>query len=632
MQATNKVLVALFALALLVALAALALAAGPSLAGGQSASAVSASANAAYAAPGLVSYQGYLSDDEGVPLEGPVDLAFSLYPSPGNGDAVWSESQNEVQLADGYFHVLMGSTNPLTPTHFAGAQRYLQVSVDDGSGAVVLPRQQLASAPYALVAESAASVQQAASAPWSGLSDVPAGFADNNDGVEYEHVIAVAKSGGDFTSIQAAIDSIDDASPSSRYLVWVGPGRYNEQITLKPHVYLQGVEQWGTVIEYGSGSANYPPDTATLTLSSNTRVRRLTVLTHGNANHNTAVWAPDGAARVLLDNIYVEARGDGEANYGLVISGTNVSLGITQSYIGAAGGASGNTGLVLDGGAWLSLDGGSFWARGGADSVAISIWGENTTLRAHDIMAEANGAANSNTGLSNQLGGRATLQGGIFSGRDGEDFACGVCNFRSHVSATGIETEGKSTAGTSYGFRNDNGTADLQGGRFHAGGNEAADAVAISNNSNEVAFAPSLMARGVWASVGGSDTCTAMRNEAGGVAMLAGGEFWAAVCTRNYGVYNTGNGSSLEINNTLINSSGGWDNFFGLYAGADTRTDISNSELRGDDFALNSEGGSGRLRFVYLNGVLTGDASKMSCNAVSQGSTFYSNTCPPEVP
>ena len=70
-----------------------------------------------------------------------------------------------------------------------------------------------------------------------------------------------------------------------------------------------------------------------------------------------------------------------------------------------------------------------------------------------------------------------------------------------------------------------------------------------------------------------------------------------------------GNGSSLEINNTLINSSGGWDNFFGLHAGADTRTDISNSELRGDDYALNSEGGSGRLRFVYLNGVLTGDAS-----------------------
>lgn len=628
MNTQNRISAALIALVVAAALAALALVVRPSLAGSQTTSALKAGAVAA-SAPGLVSYQGYLSGDEGAPLEGPVDLEFGIYSSMASGTAIWSEAQNNVPLADGYFNVLLGSTNPLTADHFASAERYLQVSVDDGSGPVILPRQRMASSPYALQASSAG---QADSAPWTGLSGVPAGFADDNDGVEYELVVTVAKSGADFTSIQAAIDSITDASSDNRYLVWVGPGRYNERVTLKNYVYLQGVEQWDTVIEYAAGSANYPPDTATLTLSGNSRVRRLTVLSHGTAAHNTAVFAPDGAAHVLLDNIYVEARGTGDANYGMVVMGGSTSLGITQAYIGASNGASSNNGLVLEDDVNVSLTDCSIWGRGGADSSGILNWGNNANLQGDDITVEASGATGNNAALSNQLDARATLRGGFFSGRDGSGIACGICNFAAHVSATGVESEGNSASGTGYGFRNDGGTAELQGGRFHAGGEDVADAIAIFNNSNQVAFAPSLMVREVWAAVGGANNCYAMRNESGGVAMLVGGEFWAAVCNQNYGVYNTGADSQLEINNALINASGGSDNFFGLYAGANTTTHISNSELRGDDYALNTQGGSGRLQFVFLNGVLTGDASNTHCNAVSQGGTFYDNGCPAEVP
>ena len=39
-----------------------------------------------------------------------------------------------------------------------------------------------------------------------------------------ENVIQVAKSGGDFNSVVAALDSTGDASASNRYLVRVGPG------------------------------------------------------------------------------------------------------------------------------------------------------------------------------------------------------------------------------------------------------------------------------------------------------------------------------------------------------------------------------------------------------------------------
>ena len=57
-----------------------------------------------------------------------------------------------------------------------------------------------------------------------------------------EHVILVAKKGGDFTDVKAAIDSITDASKTNRYLVYVKPGTYTvtTPIQLKSWVTLMG--------------------------------------------------------------------------------------------------------------------------------------------------------------------------------------------------------------------------------------------------------------------------------------------------------------------------------------------------------------------------------------------------------
>lgn len=68
-------------------------------------------------------------------------------------------------------------------------------------------------------------------------------------GVDPAKVVWVATSGGDFTSISAALASITDNGPTQRYLVKVAPGRYveNDGFQMKSYVDIEGSGP-GTVI------------------------------------------------------------------------------------------------------------------------------------------------------------------------------------------------------------------------------------------------------------------------------------------------------------------------------------------------------------------------------------------------
>ncbi len=272
-------------------------------------------------------YQGNLSD-AGVPANGPYDLEFKLYDALSGGSQVGSAvSQNDVAVTKGLFTVQLDFGNV-----FDGTPLYLEIGVRAGASVgaytTLTPRQPLSATPYALYA---------LKAPWSGISGMPGGFADGVDnGASYQNIKVVAKSGGDFTTITAALNSITDASANNPYLVYVAPGVYTEQVTMKPFVDIEGAGELTTKITF-TGSAT--KDTGTLIGANSAELRFLTVEnTGGNLG---AIGIYNNSAAPRLTHVTVNASGGTFGSYGIYNDNLS-SPRLTNVTASASGGADNN--------------------------------------------------------------------------------------------------------------------------------------------------------------------------------------------------------------------------------------------------------------------------------------------------
>jgi hypothetical protein len=115
-------------------------------------------AHADTSVPPLINYQGMLTDADGKPMTGAKNLEFNIYDSATGGTRIWGpQIFNTVPLIGGKFNVILGTTdnggNSITEA-FGAKDRYLGIKVD--TGAELVPRQQILSAPYTIKAENAA--------------------------------------------------------------------------------------------------------------------------------------------------------------------------------------------------------------------------------------------------------------------------------------------------------------------------------------------------------------------------------------------------------------------------------------------------------------------------------------------
>ena len=118
----------------------------------------------AWAVPQMVNFQGRLTDSYGAPLDGAVDVTFSIYDASTGGNLLWQESHAGLTVDNGLFHTLLGSLTPLdTSTVFTGADRWLEVQV--GTDDPMQPRQQITSVAYSMRAGEADSALSADDVP-----------------------------------------------------------------------------------------------------------------------------------------------------------------------------------------------------------------------------------------------------------------------------------------------------------------------------------------------------------------------------------------------------------------------------------------------------------------------------------
>jgi hypothetical protein len=171
--------------------------------------------------------------------------------------------------------------------------------------------------------------------------------------VQPSNVLWVAKAGGNYTSIQAAIDAAAaPASANNPYLVKIAPGVYTEQVTLKDFVDVEGSGANMTTIQWSNTSP-------TMTAGAQSEVRNLAIInTHNAAMPGANAVSQSGNTAngfTTLSNVAAVADGatDDLAVYVLggvlIIEGgaANAALTVTPTGTSVALWASGATTSVI---------------------------------------------------------------------------------------------------------------------------------------------------------------------------------------------------------------------------------------------------------------------------------------------
>lgn len=252
-------------------------------------------------------YQGQLKE-LGQPASGLYDLQACLFDTPSNPiPLACAPDFNDVPVESGLFAI----TLDFGSAPFVGQQRFLELRVRpgaSGSGYTILaPRQLIRPAPEALRSN------VAAAAPWSGLTGVPAGFADGTDNDSGGTVTNIATgaglTGGPITgsgSIAVAAGGIGAAQ--------INPSQVQSRVTgtCAVGLFVRSVNQDGTVVCDPAG------------VGSITGVTAGTGLTGGGTSGAVTVGiAPGGVGATEINQVQVQSRVVGNCAVGEYVRAVN---------------------------------------------------------------------------------------------------------------------------------------------------------------------------------------------------------------------------------------------------------------------------------------------------------------------
>lgn len=255
----------------------------------------------------------------------------------------------------------------------------------------------------------------------------------------YANVVVVAKSGGDFTSIQGALDSIT-ASASNPYLVWVAPGVYTETVTMKEWVDIEGSGEGVTKITY-SGNTSY--ETGTVVGANNTELRFMTVENTGGELNAVAIYNSSVSPRLI--HVTANASG-GDFNIGV---SNNGSSPLMSNMTASASGDGHNEGVFNNAGSSSLMSNVTASASGGNLNYGVYNQGSSPTMSI--VIASASGGSR-NYGVYTRDSSAPTISNVTASATgDGENY--GVFNEESSPTMLNV-TASTSGAGENYGVYN----------------------------------------------------------------------------------------------------------------------------------------------------------------------------------
>ncbi|MEM7114804.1 MAG: hypothetical protein AAF614_20380 [Chloroflexota bacterium] len=514
-------------------------------------------------------YQGQLQDN-GVDANGSYDFEFSLYDDTSSGSQVGSTIAQTLTVTEGLF-----TTNlDFGAAAFNGEARFLEIAVqlNGGGGFTTLtPRQPITAVPYATFASKVQPV---------------------------DNIIVVAKSGGDFTTIGAALAAITDASATNPYLIRIGPGIYEEIVDLKSHVDIEGSGSGVTIIR-GDGGTFFDGNNATIRANgiSSAELRLLTVESIALSNsHSTAIWAYDLGAAVSFTNITASGSAGSNTNHGISIFGASSSPKLDNVQVSASGGQQSN---AIDIASQASPRLTNIIATAsGATIRNYAIYVSSASPTMNNITANASDGSDRSAGVHNRTA--STVMTNVHATATGATNNQAVYNYESSPVMNNV-TAFASGTGNNWGILNEenstptmnNVTATVSGG-VNGTTNIGIENLSSSPMMNQVTATATGSSgtgnRGVY----NENSSPSMNNM---TVSATGGSV-------NYGVYNF-DSSSPEMDNILITMTGSR----GIFNDRNSDPTIQDSAIRVPGTSIqNVNGSSMKVAYTMIEGSVSGGA------------------------
>jgi hypothetical protein len=529
-------------------------------------------------------YQGRLLNN-GSPANGNYDFRFTLFDDPSAGSQVGNPvSQAAVPVAGGLFTTILnfGSASSI----FNGEARYLHIEVKPAGGpsyTTLSPRQPITPAPYAL-------------------------YALKTQG--YKNVVTVAGSGGDHTSLAAALSSISDNSVENRYLVRVAPGVYTETVAMKQWVDIEGSGVNNTIISWPGSSAS---TTGTITGANNAELRHMTVRNTGGSTFGIAIY--NGGTSPSLLHLAATAYGN-SSNIYTVYNTSNAAPRMADMRVTASGSGT-IIRAVFNNGSSPVMENITATASGMVSIQAVfNANGSSPAIT--NLTATASGGG-TNVGVYNYIDSSPTMTNVTAKASGGAD-GYGVYNISnssprmSNVAATAEGAGG----GNRYGVANSGSSPAMH--------NVVATASGGSTNYGVFTCcggAPGM--NNVTATASGGTNSYGLYNDSvsqpATIPPITNLTASASGATNNYGVYN--NYASLTIQNSSI-SAGTSANSYGIYNEAATGSytvNVDNTKITSVSAAIrNTSAYTTRVGASQLSGATVAGGGTFRCAASYNGS------------